>query len=258
MSLREWKDWKKWIRSRIDEEQEWYHRFELAPDLITPGWDDVKNGKLPIYGLPDDMRGMRVLDIGCCEGFFSFEAERRGASEVIAVEANPGAVRRFHICKDALGSKITPYLASVYDLSPRRLGTFDVVFFFGVLYHLRDPLLALEKVLSVCTGTMLMETAVFKDPSVKHIPVARFYPSGATAGPGPAYDFNTRNPDVKYEDPTALWAPNVECVKGMLVSTGFQDVEVLRQGEEYVVCRAKSPTKSAGRPPEWWWWALPP
>jgi tRNA (mo5U34)-methyltransferase len=78
------------IRSRVQSHLYWFHRIELAPDLITPGWDYPKVKKLPYFGLPADMGGMRVLDIGCCEGFFSFEAERRGASEVVAIDADPG------------------------------------------------------------------------------------------------------------------------------------------------------------------------
>jgi len=35
------------------------------------------------------MTGMRILDIGNPEGFFSFEAERRGAAEVIGIENYP-------------------------------------------------------------------------------------------------------------------------------------------------------------------------
>jgi hypothetical protein len=75
---------KHWTRSLIKKEDYWFHKIELGPDLVTPGWDDPKNGKLPYFGLPARMEGMRVLDVGCCEGLFSFEAERRGAKEVIA------------------------------------------------------------------------------------------------------------------------------------------------------------------------------
>ena len=51
--------------------------------IVTPGWSDPKVDKLPHFGLPASMTGMRVLDIGNAEGFFSFEAERRGAAEVV-------------------------------------------------------------------------------------------------------------------------------------------------------------------------------
>jgi 2-polyprenyl-3-methyl-5-hydroxy-6-metoxy-1,4-benzoquinol methylase len=146
---------KSWLKAQVEAEKYWFHRMELAPDLVTPGWSDPKTEKLPFFGLPEDMRGMRVLDIGCAEGFFSFEAERRGAKEVIGIDSFPDSVRRFNICRNAYQSKATAFLCNVYDLNVRAFGTFDMVFFFGVLYHLRNPILALEKIFGVCTGTLL-------------------------------------------------------------------------------------------------------
>jgi hypothetical protein len=66
-----------WLRARIQEEPYWFLKMELPGGLVTPGWSDPRVDKLPHYGLPADMKGMRVLDIGHAEGFFSFEAERR-------------------------------------------------------------------------------------------------------------------------------------------------------------------------------------
>jgi len=63
---------KSWLQAQVEAEKYWFHRMELAPDLVTPGWSDPKTEKLPFFGLPEDMKGMRVLDIGCAEGFFSF------------------------------------------------------------------------------------------------------------------------------------------------------------------------------------------
>jgi hypothetical protein len=57
--------------------------IEVLPGYNTPGWSDPLEEKLPYFGLSEDLTGMRVLDIGWAEGFFSFDAERRGAREVI-------------------------------------------------------------------------------------------------------------------------------------------------------------------------------
>src|SRR5205085_1263649 len=126
----------------------------------SPGWSDPKTEKLPFFGLPDELSGKRVLDIGCAEGFFSFESERRGAREVIGIDSFPDSVRRFNVVKEARQSNATAYLLNVYDLDPRRLGTFDVVLFYGVFYHLKHPQHALEKIKSVCTGQLLFQTLV--------------------------------------------------------------------------------------------------
>ncbi|MEP7288887.1 MAG: DUF1698 domain-containing protein [Chloroflexota bacterium] len=222
---------KDWVRAQVEGESYWFHKIQLAPDLITPGWSNPKEEKLPHYGLPADMTGMRVLDIGPAEGFFSFEAERRGAAEVIAIDSFPDSIRRFNICRDALGSKATAYLCNVYDLSPKTFGTFDMVFFFGVLYHLRHPLLSLEKILSVCTGTMLLQTAIYEDAHVSSIPMAKFHPFGMQSGT-----------DKTLYDPTVFWLPNRECVKALTLSAGFQKIEVISTNDYVsIVLRAQSP-----------------
>ena len=238
---------KEWFRSLIEKEGYWFQKIKLAPDLITPGWSDAEKDKLPYFGLPASMQGMRVLDIGCSEGFFSFEAERRGAREVIAIDPVPGSITRLNICRDYLGSRVTGLSCSVYDLDPKTFGTFDMVFFFGVLYHLRHPLLALEKILPVCTGTLLMQTysineddpAIGKIPELSKVSLAKFHPFGIKSGP---------NKDI--DDPSVLWVPNAECARAMLLSTGFRDVEMISQFPSPLVFSAQSPTKSSGQPPD--------
>jgi tRNA (mo5U34)-methyltransferase len=228
-----------WLRTQIAKELYWFHRIELGPEIVTPGWSDPKSEKLPYFGLPDDMRGMRVLDIGCSEGFFSFEAERRGANEVIAIDSMPESVRRFNICRAALGSSAVAFLTSVYDLNPRAFGTFDLVMFFGVLYHLRHPLLALEKVCDVCSGTVLLQTNGFEDPALGDSSCARFYPRGIQSGP----------PDKPVFDVTVFWMPNSSCVRDMMNHVGFVDVEKISTRAGFVFC-GQVPTRSDGIPPD--------
>ena len=103
--------------------------------------------------------GKRALDIGCYEGFFSFAMERRGA-EVVATDLWAYGSNGFKLCKELLGSNVEYRQASVYDLNPETFGYFDVVLFAGVLYHLRHPLLALDRVRSVCAETAFIETQV--------------------------------------------------------------------------------------------------
>src|SRR5580700_4662119 len=66
---------REWLRSQIEAEPWWFLKQDLGDGLVTPGWSDPRHEKLPHFGLPEDMSDMRVLDIGCNEGFFSFEAE---------------------------------------------------------------------------------------------------------------------------------------------------------------------------------------
>jgi tRNA (mo5U34)-methyltransferase len=185
------------------------------------------------------MSGMRVLDIGCAEGFFSFEAERRGAREVMAIDSSPDSIRRFNICRAAVDSRATAFLTNVYDLSRRGFGTFDLVMFFGVLYHLRNPILALEKIFSVCSGTLLLQTQGFEDPAIGDQAMARFFPFGIESGP----------PERRSWDYTVFWIPNAACMRDMLRHVGFEDIEQIL-GSAGHVFRARVPTRSAGTPPD--------
>lgn len=165
------------LRRQVDERR-WYHTIELAPGITTPGFFDHR-AVVDRYGLPEDMSGMRALDIGTFDGFFAFEMERRGA-EVTALdvdsldhldwpahlreaglrgeEANAGMIDSggFHVAHAALGSSVTREILSIYDASPERLGTFDLVFCGSVLIHLRDPALALERMAALCKGRLVL------------------------------------------------------------------------------------------------------
>ena len=227
-----------WLRKRIAEEPYWFHKIELPGGVVTPGWSDPRVDKLPHFGLPENMSGMRVLDIGHAEGFFSFEAERRGAADVVGIENYPPMARKFETCRAALDSRARSHLANVYDLSPITFGTFDLVMFFGVLYHLRHPILALQKIRSVCTGTLLMQTATCDNNS--DTPLAEFHPFGITSGPA-------ENPS---HDPTCFWFPNMACCAAMLQHVGFTAVERLSpKAPVGGVFRGQAPDPQKGRPP---------
>src|SRR5688572_21080207 len=93
------------IRRLIREHGRWWHEIEVAPGILTPG-DDSNRMKMPILdqlGMPPDMNGLRVLDVGCSDGFFSFEMEKRGAS-VVAVDFVPADYTGFATARTILGS----------------------------------------------------------------------------------------------------------------------------------------------------------
>jgi tRNA (mo5U34)-methyltransferase len=228
-----------WLRHQAEAEPYWFQRLELFPGYFSPGWDDPAKSKLPYYGLPEDLTGKRVLDIGCAEGFFSFEAERRGAREVIGIDSFPDSVRRFNIVKEARRSGTTAVLMNVYDLEPKRLGTFDLVLCYGVLYHLKHPQLALERILSVCTGTLLLQTHALDDPRFQDEPYARFYPYGMLSGT-----------QGEHYDPTVFWFLNELCCVGMLDLVGFTEIEVLSRAPHPFVVKSHSSEVAPGVPPD--------
>jgi tRNA (mo5U34)-methyltransferase len=184
------------------------------------------------YGIPDDLTGMRVLDVGAWDGFWTFEALKRGAREVVAIddfsdylgELEEGQRQRwetFDLCREALGfdeAVCKRHEMTVYDVSEAELGRFDVVFFFGTLYHLRYPLYALDKLAAVCDREIYVETAIIDDFSPymgglghgypgQHV-VMEFYPANE-------YGNNSTN----------WWAPSLSCLLAMLSAAGFSDVK---------------------------------
>lgn len=200
------------LRRRIGEIR-WFHSIELAPGVVTPGLDDTR-GRLDLLRLPADLSGRTVLDVGAWDGFFSFEAERRGAARVVAADSfawsgtSWGSKDGFELARRCLGSRVEDVEVDVLELDAERLGRFDLVLFLGVLYHMRHPLLALEKVAAVTGAQLVVETAV--DCTWTRRPAAAFYPGHGLS-----------------PDPTNWWGPNPEAVVAMLRTVGFERVEVV-------------------------------
>jgi tRNA (mo5U34)-methyltransferase len=202
------------LKKAVDRIQ-WFQRIDLGHGIITPGVA-YNVELLNLIRMPDDLTGKRVLDIGANDGFFAFEAERRGATDVLALDSPEwgctgyGTRRKdgFELARRVLNSKVRDVEMDVFDISPDKIGSYDLVLFLGVLYHLRHPLLGLERVASVTRRHLIVETAVdmFRCP----YPAIRFYPGS---------ELNN--------DPTNWWGPNPAAVKAMLKTVGFQRVEVV-------------------------------
>jgi SAM-dependent methyltransferase len=154
-------------RRALDSNPVWYHSIELAPGIVTPGQVDLRGAAARV--LPDDLSGLRALDVGTFDGFWAFEMERRGA-EVVAIDverleaaewppisrerleheaAERGVElgRGFELAARALGSRVERRLVNVYELTAEAIaGPVDFAFSGAILLHLRDPVRALERV----------------------------------------------------------------------------------------------------------------
>ena len=205
----------------------WYHRIELAPGVSTPGWAPIHP---PSHRVPERLDGKRVLDVGAWDGYWSFEALKRGAAEVLAIDdfsdflGREGALERqawdtFDFCRDALGhdeKRCQRRELSVYDVDEASIGRFDVVFFFGTLYHLRHPLLALDRLRGVCDGEIYVESAILDDFSPYRGGLGHGYAGGQMVMefyPGDQYGQNATN----------WWVPTLHCLLYMLSAAGFTD-----------------------------------
>jgi tRNA (mo5U34)-methyltransferase len=205
------------IRELVGSVRYWHHVLRFPHGITSPGAYDPR-GVFASLQLPD-LRGKRVLDVGTRDGFFAFACERLGA-EVVAVDYADINLTGFGASRKIYGSRVEYVQANVYDLDPGRLGTFDVVLFLGVLYHLRHPLLALDRLRPLCRELLIVESLVCDSrvftgfetgeplaalaPRLTGIPMAQFLPVQRFHG-----------------DATNKWVPNVACLRALIEDAQF-------------------------------------
>ena len=178
---------------RLVRQFQWVHSIDLGEGIITPGKWGKGNPRIKAGLKEMPLKGKKVLDVGCWDGLYAFEAERRGASEVYAIDLIHHPT--FELAQAALKSK-TKYYArlSVYDIERLGIHDFDVVLFAGVYYHLKDPLRALACLRRVMKdgGLLLLEGAVLRRSGC----FAKFYYQDSYDG-----------------DRTNWWIPTTECLR---------------------------------------------
>jgi tRNA (mo5U34)-methyltransferase len=223
----------------------WWHSIDLGHGVITPGRKGNTGGthaadfmlaELERLRLPS-VAGKSVLDIGAWDGYYSFETERRGAARVVALdhyvwsmdwewarngpleappdekseeEELPGK-RGFDLAQRELGSTVEPVVADFMTMDLEPLGSFDVVLFLGVLYHLKDPLGALRRLAQVTAGVAVIESDAAVFPGFEESALCEFFESRERGN-----------------DPGNWWAPNLRALTAMCRAAGFDRVEVVQ------------------------------
>ena len=234
----------------IEEYPEWYHSIELAPGVVTPGRVslDALNRTLQALELPD-LRGKSVLDIGAYDGFFSFAAEKLGAARVVALDEHVWATdmtaymrewrearasgtampaprdsrhwrpselpgrKPFDAAHRLLNSKVEPMVGNFMTMALAALGRFDVVFFFGILYHLEDPLAAIRRVGGLLNpgGFLGIETEAIEAPGAPDAPFFEFFPTNEL-----------------HNDAANWWAPNARAIEALTKAIGLCDFKLCK------------------------------
>jgi tRNA (mo5U34)-methyltransferase len=190
----------------------WYHSIDLGNGIVTPG--NPVSADMIEHGLPD-LAGRSVLDVGAWDGYYSFLAERRGAPRVVALDhyawcvdfgarleywreceasgelpdhrrdltdfyrpdTMPGR-RGFDLAREVLDSQVEPVVGDFMHLGPYELGRFDVVLFLGVLYHVREPLSALERIRALTSEVAVIETEAVCGLGLGQARLIEFHPGG--------------------------------------------------------------------------------
>jgi len=231
------------ILAEIEALKPWFHCIQLMPGVTTKSQsvaDEPTNHPLGAWEiikqcLPDDLTGKSVLDVGCNGGFYAVEARRHNAARVLGVDSQRHHIRQATFVKNALGLDIEFKRMSVYDLSPRSVGQFDITLALGLIYHCKHLVLALEKLFHVTKDTLIIETET--------LPTEKFPPSFTyTLGALPrvlhpfAY---VENPQGAKEAVYNWFLPSPEGVKAILGNIGFADVSIFKvvNGRAILVCR---------------------
>jgi tRNA (mo5U34)-methyltransferase len=203
-------------------EIKWWHPVPIG-NLVAPGMNQETQDTFQNLGLPEDLTGKTVLDIGAWDGYYSFGCEDRGAS-VTASDRFIWESRAisgdfwndddgFKFAHKHRNSKVKQLFASVEELDPIKHGKFDIVLMLGVIYHATDPIGYLKKAMDMCNDTVYIETHV--DLMDLPYPAARYY--------------------IKNElnnDDTNFWGPNALAVRGIMSDLGYKDIteKTLRTG----------------------------
>ncbi|MDX1549224.1 MAG: TIGR04290 family methyltransferase, partial [Lysobacter spongiicola] len=225
-------------QARIDELGPWFHNLHLDGVQTAP---EHPFGNFPAFKweqiaphIDADLSGRTVLDIGCNAGFYSFELARRGA-RVTAIDMDPHYLRQARWAAEhlQLSDRIDFRQMQVYDLA-REQEQYDLVWFMGVLYHLRHPLLALDIIRRRSRGQLVIQTMTMPGEEVVMPPAdLDMDQRECLLEPGwPAMAF------IEHRlagDPTNWWAPNHACVEAMLRSAGFS--HLARIAHETYLCR---------------------
>jgi tRNA (mo5U34)-methyltransferase len=205
----------------------WYHSIDLGNGIVTPGYCGAPNANVLSLFDTIDFRGKKVLDVGCWDGLWAIEAEKRGATTVYATDKilnrTHNEIPSIEIALKALDSKIH-YRSdlTVYDVEKLGVKDFDVVVFCGLFYHLKDPLLALARLRKVMKegGIIIVEGEILEDMSASY---ARFYYR-----------------DWLCNDPTNWWVPTLPCLRDWVECSYFeilQEIAPENQASERIFTR---------------------
>ena len=230
------------LRTRADSFG-WFHPIDLGQGVTTHG---LSKGPFVTPGQMPDLAGRSVLDIGAWDGYYSFQAERLGAARIMALDhyvwgvdmgarqvywaecAERGVLpdhdrdltdfwmpdlpgrRAFDFAREALSSKVEATVADFATVDLRTVGTYDVVLYLGVLYHMKEPLRALERLRTVTDEVAVIETQAMHVRGMETVSLLQFFAGGDFAA-----DYGN------------WFIPTIEALHQMTLAAGFSRVETV-------------------------------
>lgn len=207
------------------EEINWWHSIKLSEDYTTNGRvgeDHCSPDSITKrFGMPLGLTGKTVLDVGTFDGLMAFEAEKRGAKEVVAIDIYQGEGENsdgFYFAKGVLNSNVCLRYECLESMEKFSESLFDVVLLYGTLYHVDNPIQHLQALSSLCKEYALIETAIAQ-PDYRDSPVWEFN-----------HGFGG--------DATNKWYPSLKGIENALKYVGFKSVELIYNDSVRITLKA--------------------
>ncbi len=215
----------------------WFHNIHLpdgnqtAPDHFLGDFPLFKWNKIK-EAVPEDLTGWKVLDIGCNAGFYSIEFAKRGA-EVLAIDVDVHYLEqaKWTAQKFGLSHRITFRHMQVYDLVTIE-ETFDLVWFMGVFYHMRYPVLAMDIVSQKVKNMLVFQTLSVPGYEEMNIPEDIGFHDREILK-NPAFPYMAFIENRLAGDPTNWWVPNHQCIVSLMKNCGFM-LHAIPEDETYI------------------------
>ncbi len=219
----------------------WYQNFQLQGVWTNPtdprAYNPEARWSLIESHIPKNLAGGSVLDLGCNAGFFAVKMKERGAGRVLGVESDAGIVDQARLVAEILGHDMEFRCQDSHEFCVETTERFDYVLLLGLLYHIRYPLLVLDR-LSQITNEMLILQTIVKGPafsSQEFKPIEDIPSTDEKAFDDPLFP-RMYFIEKRYSgDPSNWWIPNESCVIAMLRSSGFKITAHV--GREIYICR---------------------
>ncbi len=218
----------------------WCHTFtELG---ITGSNISIEDEEFILSTIPQSLEGKSVLDIASFDGFYAYQAVKRGAKYVVALDNGMGeeilngpdqgvgsehmsypnveerqkAFDRQYEKYKILNSQIHLVPLDVEDMD-KLVPDFDIIFCFGLYYHIKDFYGLFEKFYNKCKEMVRIE--------------------GVVKGKAGDSIYMTSSGEL-HNDPTSFWVPTIDGLCKTLTRIGFKKIDIIGLRNERILLRA--------------------
>ncbi len=221
------------LQAQLQERAPWFYSYKFSNGAITQSEssdiDLIHSYRTEaIFSHLDHLfkerwSSISCLDIGCHEGWFSFQTALRGASSVRGVELRANSITKARWLKEITALKNVRFERDdLFTLNPASLGTFDLVWLVGVFYHLENPM-----------GALRIARSMTKEVCVLEGQVARAQEIGTEWGPvgnlrqGPGLVVLPGEPVHAHYPSGVVFVPTLEALRLMLLHAGFSVIHLV-------------------------------